>query len=131
MSFRETRKEAHHMSDNVHWLLDLNIKDGKLDDFKAVMNEMIEATRANEPGTLNYEWFISEDGKSCHIYERYVDSAATMIHLGSFGEKFAERFLAALEPTRFMVYGNPNDEVRAALVGFGAVHMSQIGGFAR
>ncbi len=131
MSFRETREEAHHMSDNVHWLLDLNIKDGKLDDFKAVMNEMIEATRANEPGTLIYEWFISEDGKSCHIYERYVDSAATMIHLGSFGEKFAERFLAALEPTRFMVYGNPNDEVRAALEGFGAVHMSQIGGFAR
>ncbi len=131
MSFRETREEAHHMSDNVHWLLELNIKDGKLDDFKAVMNEMIEATRANEPGTLNYEWFISEDGKSCHLYERYVDSAATMIHLGSFGEKFAERFLAALEPTRFMVYGNPNDEVRAALAGFGAVHMSQIGGFVR
>ncbi len=119
------------MSDIVHWLLELNIKDGKSDDFKALMNEMVGATRANEPGTLIYEWFISEDGKSCHIYERYVDSAATMTHLGSFGQNFAERFLAAAEPTRFVVYGNPNDEVRGALAGFGAVHMSQIGGFAR
>jgi hypothetical protein len=54
-----------------------------------------------------------------------------MTHLGSFGQNFAERFLAAADPTRFVVYGNPNDEVRGALAGFGAVHMSQIGGFVR
>jgi quinol monooxygenase YgiN len=118
------------MSDEVHWVLEVNIKDGELDNFKAVMKDMVEATQ-NEPGASNYEWFISEDGNSCHIYERYADSAATMTHLGSFGQNFAERFLAAVEPTRFVVYGNPNDEVRGALAGFGAVHMSQIGGFAR
>ena len=119
------------MSDNVHWLLELAIKEGQLDAFKALMQEMVEATQTNEPDTLNYEWFISEDGKTCHLYERYADSAATMTHLGSFGQKFAERFLAAVEPTRFVVYGNPNDEVRQALSGFGAVHMEQIGGFVR
>jgi hypothetical protein len=51
--------------------------------------------------------------------------------LGSFGQNFAERFLAAVAPTRLVVYGDPNDEVRAALSAFGAVHMAQIGGFAR
>lgn len=119
------------MSDNVHWVLELTIKDGALDGFKALMNEMVSATQANEPGTLNYEWFIDQAGQTCHLYERYADSAATMTHLGSFGAKFAERFLALAAPTRFVVYGNPNAEVRNALAGFGAVHMTQIAGFAR
>ena len=119
------------MSDNVHWLLQLNIKEGELDNLKALMNEMVEATQANEPGTTNYEWFVSDDGKTCHIYERYVDSAATMVHLGNFGANFAERFLAILEPTSFVVYGDPSNEVREALAGMGAVHMSQTAGFTR
>ena len=41
------------------------------------------------------------------------------------------RFLAAVEPTRFTVYGDPSADVREALAGFGAAHYSQIGGFAR
>ena len=119
------------MSDNIHWVLELDIKDGELDNFKGVMKDMVDGTRADEPGALNYEWFISGDGKQCHIYERYADSAATMVHLGNFGEKFAERFLAISTPTRLMVYGDPSAEVRAAMAGFGAVHMEQIGGFKR
>ena len=47
------------------------------------------------------------------------------------GEKFAERFLAILQPRRLVVYGNPGSEVRQALASFGAIHMEQIGGFAR
>jgi quinol monooxygenase YgiN len=119
------------MSDNVYWLLELAIKPGEFDNFEALMKEMVEATQANEPNTLNYEWSISDDRQSCHIYERYVDSAATMTYLGTFGEKFAERFMAALEPTRFLVYGTPNNEVKAALSGFGPVFRAPFGGFAR
>lgn len=119
------------MSEDKDWLLKVSIKPGQLDTFKSVMAEMVAATEANEPDTLNYEWFISEDQQTCHIYERYVDSAATMIHFATFGEKFAERILATVEPTRFVVYGNPDETVRGALAGFGAVHMEEIGGFAR
>lgn len=118
------------MSDNISWLFELNIKAGQFDNFTALMNEMVESTRT-EPDTLNYEWFISEDHVSCHLYERYADSAALMTHLATFGEQFAERFMAIVEPTRFMVYGSPSDEVKEALSGFGAVFMSPFGGFAR
>jgi len=119
------------MSDAVHWVIELDVKDGQLDAFKALAQEMSEATRANEPGASHYEWFVSEDGKVVHIYERYVDSAATMIHLRNFGAKFAERFLACVDPTRMMVYGDPSAEVRGAVAGFGAAHMTQFVGFAR
>ena len=118
------------MSENVHWVLELAIKEGELDNFKAVMNDMVAGAQ-EEAGTLNYEWFVSDDGKTCHIYERYADSAATMVHLGNFGANFAERLLATVDPTRFVVYGDPSGDVRDALAGFGAVHMAQIAGFAR
>lgn len=118
------------MSENVHWVLEVAIKEGELDNFKAVMNDMVAGTQ-DEAGALIYEWFISDDEKSCHIYERYADSAATMVHLGNFGAKFAERFLTTADPTRFTVYGDPSGDVRDALAGFGAVHMAQIAGFTR
>ncbi len=119
------------MSDHVYWVLELVVKSGEADNFKALMNEMVETTRANEPDTLNYEWTLSADGATCHIYERYADSAATMTHLASFGANFADRFLAAVEPTRFTVYGNPSAEVREALGAFGAAYMTPAAGFAR
>jgi hypothetical protein len=90
-----------------------------------------DASQADEPGTLNYEWSISEDSKNCHIFERYADSAAALIHLGTFGEKYAERLMAAVDMTRSVVYGDPNNEVKAAFAASDAVFMSPFGGFSR
>ena len=119
------------MSEAISWVLELAIKDGQLDAFKALAQEMSDATQADEPGTSHYEWFISEDGKAVHIYERYADSAVLMVHLGNFGAKFAERFMACVDPARLMVYGDPSAEARGALAGFGVVHMAQFAGFTR
>ncbi len=131
MTSTPANEDAGSVSDNVYWVLEVAIKAGEFDNFKELMGEMVEATQANEANTLNYQWAISEDGQSCHIYERYANSAAAMTHLGAFGEKFAERFMATVEPTRFVVYGNPNSEVKEALSGFGAAFMAPFGGFAR
>ena len=119
------------MSEQVSWLLELKINSGAADSFKSLMNEMVEATRTDESGKLSYEWSLSVDGTTCHLYERYADSAATMTHLTSFGANFAERFLAAVQPTRITVYGNPDAQVRSALDPFGAVYMTTAAGFAR
>ena len=96
------------MKDTVYWVLELDVQAGRENDFRALMAEMVGTTQANEPGTLNYEWSTSADGKRCHIYERYVDSEAVMTHLGTFGGRFATRFLEVLKPTRFVVCGTPH-----------------------
>ncbi len=119
------------MNSHVSWMLELQVQDGRENDFRALMTEMVSATDANEPGALNYEWSTSSDGKQCHLYERYEDSAATMTHLGTFGERFAGRFLEILKPTRFVVYGSPSTEVRGALAGFNPVYMEPAAGFSR
>lgn len=118
------------MSSIVSWNLQLDVRDGRLEDARALMEEMVPATR-QEPGALAYEWFVDEDEGVCHIYERYADSGAVMTHLGGFGERFAERFLNCFTPTALYVYGEATDEVREALAGFGAVHLGTMGGFVR
>ena len=119
------------MSDHVSWLLELSVKDGQLDDFRALMKDMVGVTRDNEPGTLNYEWSISDDGATVHIYERYTDSAATMVHLASFGANFAERFLGCVDVTGFDIYGEPSDDVKDAFAQMSPSYFGPWGGFAR
>ena len=118
------------MSDVLSWNLQLSIRDGRYEDLQALIEEMVESTRS-EKGTLVYEWFVTDDQSTCHIYERYADEAAVMAHLANFGLKFAERFTSCLEPTAFYVYGEPSDEVRGALDGLRAVYLGPVGGFSR
>ncbi len=118
------------MDAEVSWVIEVEVKAGKLDAFRALVDEMVESART-EPGTLGYSWFISDDGKSVHIYERYRDSAATLVHLGKFADRFAERFVGMATPGRFHIYGSPNDAVRRADAGAHPVDPRPPAGFAR
>ena len=86
------------MSDHILAVSELTIKPGELENFRALIGELVAATQAKEPDTLCYEYYISPDGKQCHIYERYADSAAVMTHMQNFAA-FAERFMAAIQMT--------------------------------
>ena len=119
------------MTERIFLDLPLSIKDGKLEDFRTLSEDMIGAVQANEPGTLNYEWTLSEDQKTCHTYERFADSAAALAHAGAFGANFAGRFLDCVDPIGFTVHGNPSDELKAALAACGPAYMTDSGGFAR
>jgi len=118
------------MDAHVSWSLEVAVKPGQLDELEAVLAEMIESTQS-EPGALIYEWSISDDRGIAHANERYADSAALLAHLATFGEKFAQRLLGAVDVTRFVVYGTPSDEAREALSALGPSYMSPLGGFWR
>ena len=119
------------MTGHVYWIFDLEIRDGAYDKFEALMGEMIAATKADEPGALNYEWSVSEDKKTCHILERFENSDAALIHMGNFGSKFAARFMDVLIPRKMTVYGDPSEKVMKGLSRMGAVQMPSVGGFSR
>lgn len=119
------------MNGNIGWIFELTINEGKLNELKTLMEELVSVTKANEPDTIAYEWTLSEDGKRCHIHERYANDAAVLKHLDSFVTNFAARLMATGEATYFMVYGNPSEEVKEALEGFNGSYMTPIGGFIR
>jgi len=72
-----------------------------------------------------------EKATHCHIFERYVDSAAVLTHPGTFGERFAGRFLEILKPVRFVVDGSPDPAAQDASAGVNSVYMQSVFGFSR
>jgi len=119
------------MSDNIHWIVALEVKHGAYAGLEALMKEMVDATKTNEPGAITYEWYVNEDKSVCHICERYADNDAAITHLENFGAHFARRLMSIAKPVSLTVYGDANDAVCSALEGLGAVHMTLAAGFTR
>lgn len=61
------------MGEQVAWQVELAVKPGALEDFRALTGEMVAATRG-EPGVLSYERFVSADGMVVHVDERYYEA---------------------------------------------------------
>jgi quinol monooxygenase YgiN len=116
------------MDHELAWLLELAVHPGELETVRALMDEMVASTRA-EAGALGYAWYSSDDGSTVALYERYTDDAAALTHLGTFGERFAQRFLTAMTPTRLTVFGAPGDQAREALSAFNPTFLGFFGGF--
>lgn len=116
-------------NENVYWVARLAIHEGQEDAFRSVVEEMCAAT-AKEPGALNYEWSLSEDGRTCHVLERYIDSDAVRAHMESVGP-FIERFTAAVDIVGNEVYGSPDAAARESLTAFGATFNRPFAGFVR
>jgi quinol monooxygenase YgiN len=118
------------VENHVSWVIELAVKPGQLGAFKQLMEEMVEGT-SGESGTLNYEWYISEDESTIHLFEKYESSEAMITHVKGFLEKWAARFMGCSNTTRFTVYGDPSPEARELLAPFGGTYLKPWGGFAR
>lgn len=94
------------------------------------MDEMVAGT-SSESGTLNYEWYISDDGETIHLFEKYANSEAMIDHVNGFMEKWAGWFMACVEPTRFTVYGIPTDAAKNLIAPVRRYVPGALGGFAR
>ena len=121
------------MNGHVSWVNELAVKDGKLETFRELMEEMVSGART-QPGTLAYEWYISPDGGTVHVVETYADSAAVVAHHVSEGfalQNWVRRFADCVDVTRVVVYGDPNAAARVILDRLGASYHSAWGGFSR
>ena len=118
------------MSSHIVTDFQLSIKEGKLDDFKAIVNTMVEVTDVNEPNTLVYEYHINEDGTECHLLETFKDSDAFMIHLGNVSHMFGALFELATM-TRAKIYGSPSDELQESLDPLGVEYFGHFIGVTR
>jgi len=114
------------MGEEISWHVELSVKPGQLDNFRTLTGEMVAVTR-REPGVLSYQRFVSEDGATVHVYERYSDSGAAVAHLDAFAKCFAGRFSAMVDRKVFTVFGDPSAKLKAALDRFDAVYLKPFG----
>jgi quercetin dioxygenase-like cupin family protein len=104
----------------------LEVKPGKLAEFRQVADQLVSISRA-EPGTLGYEWYTA-DNHTFHVFERFASSEALLAHLGNLMPVMPS-FLATADIRGMSVHGNSSPAVRDALGGFGARFMTQALGF--
>lgn len=64
----------------------LKIHEGKLQDFKAIAEKCVATVKEKDTGTLQYDWFMSQDQTECEVREKYVDSGAVLEHMGNLGD---------------------------------------------
>jgi quinol monooxygenase YgiN len=116
--------------DETFWRIEVEILAGKLEDFRALVRDLI-ASSMEEPGTLDYDWYFNADNTVCHTYERYRDSEAVIAHGTTFSTRFVERFLQTCRQTGLDVYGSPSDDAKAALSVYGPTWYTRESGFDR
>ena len=118
------------MSESISWHVELEVKPGRMDAFRALTDKMVEASKG-ESGALTYERFIGDDNRSVQVYERYVDSAAAVAHLKMFGATYGQEFTSMVERKRFIVFGTPTPDLKQILDPLGAIYFARLAGFSR
>lgn len=116
------------MSQGILGVMTAEILPGKVQELRSVCEKLSRVTEENEPGALEYEWWV-HDEKTLHIFERYADSDAVINHLKNVGELLGE-LGACTRTTGMFIYGTPSDALREALQP-GPTYLTKIGGFSR
>ena len=93
-------------------------KEGMVNEYKRLTDECMEIVRTQEPDTLQYEIFLSEDESSCVVLERYKDSAAGLLHLEHVAH-LMEPIMATVASSEGELLGEPSDELRKKMAGSG------------
>ncbi len=96
----------------IHFRAEITIEEGKTEEFKKLIQDMSEAVEANEPGTIEYRFYINGSETSCIVHETYTNSEAAIAHNNSVASQtILPRIFDISKITRFDMYGNPSKEL--------------------
>ena len=121
----------HHKSDSIIFYLDLNIKNNSV-NVEEFLDGVVKSVNESEPGTILYEYYLSEDKKKVSLIEIYKTDADALIHMKNFlAAPHSGPFLETFEIESFKVMGNSSDELKEILNDFTRDHRKLIRGFKR
>jgi hypothetical protein len=84
------------------------IREGKLEEVKAVVEELVAFVEENEPEPLAYNIYFDEAGTQMTVVQIHPSSASLERHLTVAGPVF-RRFADLLTLARVDVYGSPSE----------------------
>lgn len=113
------------------------IREGKLEEVKALVEELTNFVAANEADPIAYNVYLDEGGTRMTVVQIHPSSASMEFHLQVAAPVF-RKFAPLLELERVDFYGAPSDELReqmrrkAELLGDARVVVNELAaGFAR
>ena len=83
----------------------MKIREGMLNGVKQHASACIQRVTEKDPGTIQYDWFISSDKTECEIRETYENSETFLAHLSNLSDcyRYSVKNLFQITLLRFMV----------------------------
>jgi hypothetical protein len=113
------------------------IREGKLEELKKGLTELVEFVEANESEPIAYRIYIDEDGSRMTVMQIHPSSASMELHMRLAGPIF-QKFTELVVLSRIDFYGTPSDALleqmrqKAELLGNARVVVNELhAGFAR
>jgi quinol monooxygenase YgiN len=95
------------MSKKIQLSAHMKIRPGKLEEFKRQAGAIIAQAKAKDPGTLQYDWFLSDDGTECEVRETYESSDALLAHVINISAPRDALFEKFATDHAIVIYGDP------------------------
>ena len=108
-------------------------KPGKLDELKAIYQQVLAEMEANEPDALMMECYFSDESDSLIVHDLFKDAGALGFHLGGTAANHFPKLAEIAVPGPFFFCGEVPDELKQAAeaMNMGAVFGSHAFGFRR
>jgi quinol monooxygenase YgiN len=116
----------------IHFRAEFTIEEGKIDQYKKLVEEMSKAVEANEPDTIDYQFYLNRAETKCIVFETYTNSEAVLAHnSGVASQRILPKIFSVSKISRFEVYGKPSEELQKVLTSFGPQTYNLFAGFSR
>ena len=122
------------MSKQIQVFYELEVLSGKAGELREIARKMVASNEQDEPKTLIYNVYISEDEKLLTFLETWADSSAGLFHAERFATgEFVAQVLERTGAGRLCFYGDVSDEMKswASENGFEVEYAQRIDGFVR
>jgi hypothetical protein len=113
------------------------VREGKLEELKTTVTELVEFVTSNESRPIFYNVYLTPDGTGMTVLQVHPDSASMEFHMRASASRFPT-FTDLLDLSAMEIFGKPSDalldqiERKAEMLGSAtvAVH-DHLAGFAR
>jgi quinol monooxygenase YgiN len=94
-----------------------------LEEVVGIFRTFITDVQEKDYGVLTYHYFIDDgDRPQIHVFEEYESSKAHLDHFANIDQQAVGRLIELVQLSDPHYYGEPSDEERELLKGFGNVH---------
>jgi hypothetical protein len=125
------------MSDAILYIDTSEVREGRLEELKVAIDELVEFIDANVPRAITYDIYLNEDGSRMTVAQIHPDSASLEFHMQVGGPAF-RKMANLVELLTIEVYGKPSENLlkqlreKARMLGNGTVTVHERrAGFAR
>lgn len=121
-------------STQINVFYELQVADGKSEELRDIAKQMVDRNQKEEPQTLVYNIYLSEDEKLLTYWETHADSKAMLFHADRFATgEFISEVVSRTKGARLCLYGDASPELRQWAMdnGFEVEYSDYLAGFVR